>query len=113
MLTVPSLQILEKCPRWCSSSPPAKMYHGEQSSGFQCQPRVVQVVVGHYCVVAGFLNAKYRHHIASFRRFGKAFVFGVCGWPLCRPHTPEEKTIWVQKYPGYGVKSYIIYWEHH
>lgn len=34
------------------------------------------MVVGHYRVVAGFLNAKYRHGITSFRRSGKVFVFG-------------------------------------
>ena len=51
-------------------------HHGEQPFGFQRQPRVAQVVVGHHRVVAGFLNAKYRHGITSFRRLGKVFVFG-------------------------------------
>ena len=31
---------------------------------------------GHHRVVAGFLNAKYRHGITSLRRSGKVFVFG-------------------------------------
>ena len=51
-------------------------HHGEQPFGFQGQPRIPQVVVGHHRVVAGFLNAKYRHSITSFRRSGKVFVFG-------------------------------------
>ena len=50
-------------------------HHGEQPFGFQRQPRVAQVVVGHHGVVAGFLNAKYCHHITSFRCFEKVFVF--------------------------------------
>ena len=33
-------------------------------------------MVGHHRVVAGFLNAKYRHVITSFRRSEKVFVFG-------------------------------------
>ena len=40
------------------------------------QTHVVQVMVRHHRVVAGFLNAKYRHHITSFRRFGKVFIGG-------------------------------------
>ena len=51
-------------------------HHGEQPFGFQRQPRVAQVVVGHHRVVAGFLNAKYRHGITSLRRLGKVLVFG-------------------------------------
>ena len=34
------------------------------------------MVVGHHRVVAGFLNAKYRHGITSLRRLEKVFVFG-------------------------------------
>ena len=51
-------------------------HHGEQPFGFQRQSRIAQVVVGHHRVVTGFLNAKYRHGITSFRRLGKVFVFG-------------------------------------
>ena len=50
-------------------------HHGEQPFGFQRQPCVAQVVVGHHRVVAGFLNAKYRHHITSFRRSKIVLVF--------------------------------------
>lgn len=51
-------------------------HHGEQPFGFEGQPRVAQMVVGHYRIVAGFLNTKYRHIITSLRRSGKVFVFG-------------------------------------
>ena len=51
-------------------------HHGEQPFGFQRQPRIPQVVVGHHRVVSGFFNAKYRHVITSFRRSGKVLVFG-------------------------------------
>ena len=51
-------------------------HHGERPFGFQRQPRVAQVVVGHHRVVTGFLNAKYSHSITSLRRSGKVFVFG-------------------------------------
>ena len=50
-------------------------HHGEQPFGFQRQPCVAQVVVGHHRIVAGFLNTKYRHSITSFRRFGKVLIF--------------------------------------
>ena len=50
-------------------------HHGEQPFGFQRQPCVAQVVVGHHRVVTGFLNAKYRHRITSFRRSEKVFIF--------------------------------------
>jgi len=33
-------------------------------------------MVRHYRVVTGFLNAKYRHNLTSFRRPEKVFVFG-------------------------------------
>ena len=46
-------------------------HHGEQPFGFQRQPRVAQVVVGHHRVVAGFLNVEYCHGITSFRRSKK------------------------------------------
>lgn len=36
---------------------------------------IAQVVVGCHYVVAGFLNAKYRHVITSLRRSGKEIVF--------------------------------------
>ena len=69
-------------------------HHGEQPFGFEGQPRVAQVVVGHHRVVAGFLNAKYRHGITSFRRSLKVFVFGE-NRPLCRPDAPDRKTyVW-------------------
>lgn len=51
-------------------------HHGEQPFGFQRQPRIPQVVVGHYRIVAVFFNAKYRHHITSFRRSKKVSIFG-------------------------------------
>lgn len=35
----------------------------------------LQVVLGHHCVVVGFLNAKYRYGITSFRWLIKVFVF--------------------------------------
>ena len=50
-------------------------HHGEQPFGFQGQPRIVQVMIGHHRVIAGFLNAKYRHDITSFRRSEKVFIF--------------------------------------
>ena len=53
-----------------------RQHHGEQPFGFQGQLCVAQVVVGHHRVVAGFLNAKYRHGITSFRRSEKVLVFG-------------------------------------
>ena len=34
------------------------------------------MMVCHHRVVAGFLNAKYRHNLTSLRRSGKVFVFG-------------------------------------
>lgn len=51
-------------------------HHGEQPFGFEGQPRVAQMVVGHYRVVTGFLNAKYRYGITSLRRLGKVLVLG-------------------------------------
>ena len=63
-------------------------HHGEQPFGFQRQPCVAQVVVGHHRVVADFLNAKYRHVITSFRRFEKVFIFGE-KQPLC-PRIPQR-----------------------
>ena len=36
-------------------------HHGEQPLGFQRQARIPQVMVGHHRVIAGFLNAEYRH----------------------------------------------------
>lgn len=66
-------------------------HHGEQPFGFEGQPRVAQMVVGHYRVVTGFLNAKYRHDITSFRRFKKVFVWGKSR-PLYRSDTPQGKT---------------------
>ena len=65
-----------------------RQHHGEQPFGFQRQPRVAQVVVGHHRVVAGFLNAKYRHQVTSFRRSGKVFVFG------------EKTASMLTRYPG-------------
>lgn len=59
-------------------------HHGEQAFGFQGQSHVAQGVVGHHRVVTGFLNAKYRHGITSFRRFGKVFVF----WEKAAPIPP-------------------------
>ncbi len=54
-------------------------HHGEQPFGFQRQPRISQVVVGHHRVVAGFFNAKYRHGITSFRRSEKCCFSGKDG----------------------------------
>ena len=58
--------------------------------GFQRQPRVTQVVIGHNGVVADFLNTKYCHGITSFRRPGKVFIFGEKA-PLRYLDTPEGK----------------------
>ena len=44
--------------------------------GFQRQPRVTQVVIGHHGVVADFLNTKYCHGIMFFLRSGKVSIFG-------------------------------------
>ena len=79
---------------WCSSSPPAKQHHGEQPFGFQRQPRIAQVVVGHHRIATGFLNAKYRHGITSFRRSGKVLIFGekVVSMP---PEYPRKENLWV------------------
>ena len=62
-----------------------------QPFGFQRQTRIAQVMVGHHRVVAGFLNAKYRHVITSLRRFGKVFILGekTASMP---PGYPGEKT---------------------
>ena len=68
-----------------------RQHHGEQPFRFQRQPRVAQVVVCHHRVIAGFLNAKYRHDITSFQRFGKVFVFGGKRRSLYCPDTPEGK----------------------
>ena len=68
-------------------------HHGEQPFGFQGQTRVAQVVVGHHRVIAGFLNAKYRHVITSFRRFKKVFVLGKSR-PLYRSDTPQGENLW-------------------
>ena len=69
-------------------------HHGEQPFGFQRQPCVAQVVVGHHRVVAGFLNAKYRHVITSLWRSGKVLVFGekVASMP---PGHPGGENRWV------------------
>ena len=57
------------------------------------KPRVAQVVIGHHRVVAGFLNAKYRHLITSFRRSGKVFVFEekTASMP---PRCPRGENLW-------------------
>ena len=70
-----------------------RQHHGEQPFGFQRQPCVAQVVVGHHGVVTGFLNAKYRHGITSFRRFGKVFISGekTASMP---PGYPGRETLW-------------------
>ena len=51
------------------------------------------MVVGHHRVVAGFLNAKYRHGITSFRRSGKVFVFGEKS-ASTPPGYPGEEKLW-------------------
>mgnify|MGYP000010672521 CR=1 FL=1 len=61
---------------------------------FQRQPRIAQVVVGHHRVVTGFLNAKYRHSITSFRRFGKVFILGEKTASTLPGH-PGEESLWV------------------
>ena len=68
-------------------------HHGKQPFGFQGQPRVAQVVVGHHRVVAGFLNAKYRHIITSLRRSGKVFVFGEKAASM-PPGYPGGENLW-------------------
>ena len=68
-------------------------HHGKQPFGFQGQPRVAQVVVGHHRVVAGFLNTKYRHGITSFRLSGKVFVF-VEKTASMPPGYPEGENLW-------------------
>ena len=68
-------------------------HHGEQPFGFQRQSRIAQVVVRHHRVVAGFLNAKYRHGITSFRRFGKVFILGEKMTSIPPRYPREEKTI--------------------
>ena len=70
-----------------------RQHHGEQPFGFQGQPRIAQVVVRHHRVVAGFLNAKYRHVITSLRRSGKVLVFGekVASMP---PGHPGGENLW-------------------
>ena len=60
---------------------------------FRGQPRISQVVVGHHRIVAGFLNAKYRHDITSFRRFGKVFVFGEKATSTLPGH-PGGENLW-------------------
>ena len=68
-------------------------HHGEQPFGFEGQPRVAQMVVGHYRVVTGFLNAKYRHVITSFRRSAKVFVFGEKAASM-PPGYPGGENLW-------------------
>ena len=68
-------------------------HHGEQPFGFQGQPRVAQVVVRHHRVIAGFLNAKYRHLITSFRRPEKVFVFGKKAASM-PPGCPGGENLW-------------------
>ena len=70
-----------------------RQHHGEQPFGFQGQLHVAQVVVGHHCVIAGFLNAKYRHGITSLRRFEKVFVFGE-KTPSMPPKYPGGEKLW-------------------
>ena len=50
-------------------------------------------MVGHYRVVAGFLNAKYRHNLTSFRRFVKVLIFGekAASTP---PEYPGGENLW-------------------
>ena len=70
-----------------------RQHHGEQPFGFQGQPCIPQVVVGHHRVVTGFLNAKYRHHIPSLRRSGKVFVFGE-NMVSTPPGHPKGENLW-------------------
>ena len=51
------------------------------------------MVVGHHRVVAGFLNAKYRHVITSLRRSEKVFVFGEKTVSTL-PGYPGGKNLW-------------------
>ena len=70
-----------------------RQHHGEQPFGFQGQPRVAQVVVGHYRIVGGFLNTKYRHINTSLRRSGKVFVFGEKTASILLGH-PGGENLW-------------------
>ena len=66
-------------------------HEGQQPLRFQRQCRVPQMMVCHHRVVAGFLNAKYRHNLTSLRRSGKVFVFGKNSI-LCPLASPCGKT---------------------
>lgn len=82
-------------------------HHGEQPFGFEGQPRVAQMVVGHYRIVAGFLNTKYRHILSPpFGGLEKCLFSGekTASIPLGHPGgenlwagdfrlTAEEKTL--------------------
>ena len=68
-------------------------HHGEQPFGFQRQSRIAQVVVGHHRVVTGFLNAKYRHGITSFRRPNKVLIFGKKAASML-PGYPGGENLW-------------------
>ena len=80
MLSVPFLQILVR-PFW----------QGQHLFGFQRQPRVAQVVVGHHRVVVGFLNAKYAMVLPPFGGLEKYSFLGKRR-PLRHSDTPEGKT---------------------
>ena len=58
--------------------------------GRECKS-VTGVMIYNAELVTGFLNAKYRHGITSFWRFGKVFIFGERR-PLCHLDTLEGKT---------------------
>lgn len=51
------------------------------------------MVVGHHRVVAGFLKAKYRHVITSFRRSEKVLVFGEKAVSMPSGH-PGGENLW-------------------
>ena len=76
-----------------------RQHHGEQPFGFQGQPRVAQVVVGHYRIVGGFLNTKYRHINTSLRRSGKVFVFGEKTASILLGH-PGGENLWAGGLPA-------------
>lgn len=91
MLSVPSLADFRQASSGVVPVLRQVQHHGEQPFGFQRQPCVAQVVVGHYRVVAGFLNAKYRHVITYFWR-SKKCLFSGKRRPLCHLDTTEGQT---------------------
>ena len=67
----------------CSSSLSARTAWLRTALWISATACVAQIMVGHHCAAAGFLNGKYRDEIISVRRLKKVFVFLRKRRPLC------------------------------